>query len=108
MCVMPDSTASHAAPEPAQYDFSHSLQKLLQGKNGPEIIRVSPCTGLLHNPGMIYGYARVSTDSQSEAAQVRQLRAAGAEKVFREVASGSKTERPQLGRLLSQLAEATF
>jgi DNA invertase Pin-like site-specific DNA recombinase len=46
---------------------------------------------------MIYGYARVSTGGQSEAAQVRQLRAAGAAKVFREVASGAKTDRPQLG-----------
>src|ERR1700730_13250327 len=50
---------------------------------------------------MIYGYARVSTDGQSEAAQVRQLRAAGAQKVFREVASGAKTDRPQLRRLLA-------
>ena len=32
---------------------------------------------------MIYGYLRVSTDGQSVAAQVTQLRAAGAEKVFR-------------------------
>ena len=32
---------------------------------------------------MIYGYARVSTDGQSVDAQVKQLRAAGAEKVFR-------------------------
>jgi hypothetical protein len=31
---------------------------------------------------MIYGYARVSTDGQSVAAQVKELRAAGAEKVF--------------------------
>src|SRR5580704_15950922 len=53
---------------------------------------------------MIYGYARVSTDGQSEAAQVRQLRAAGAAKVFREVASGAKTGRPQLRRLLSEVA----
>jgi DNA invertase Pin-like site-specific DNA recombinase len=53
---------------------------------------------------MIYGYARVSTDGQSEAAQVRQLRAAGAGKVFREVASGAKTDRAQLRRLLGQLA----
>ena len=52
---------------------------------------------------MIYGYARVSTDGQSEAAQVRQLRAAGARKVFREVASGAKTDRPQLRRLLAEV-----
>src|SRR5712671_5238325 len=52
---------------------------------------------------MIYGYARVSTDGQSEAAQVRQLRAAGAKKVFREVASGAKTDRPQLRRLLAEV-----
>jgi DNA invertase Pin-like site-specific DNA recombinase len=50
---------------------------------------------------MIYGYARVSTGGQSEAAQVRQLRAAGAGRVFREVASGAKTDRPQLRRLLA-------
>ncbi|HYQ21484.1 MAG TPA: recombinase family protein, partial [Xanthobacteraceae bacterium] len=31
---------------------------------------------------MIYGYARVSTDGQSVAAQVAALRAAGAGKVF--------------------------
>ena len=53
---------------------------------------------------MIYGYARVSTDGQSVEAQVRQLRAAGAGKVFREVASGAKTDRAQLRRLLDQLA----
>jgi DNA invertase Pin-like site-specific DNA recombinase len=52
---------------------------------------------------MIYGYARVSTDGQSEAAQVRQLRAAGAKKVFREVASGAKTDQPQLRRLLAEV-----
>jgi DNA invertase Pin-like site-specific DNA recombinase len=50
---------------------------------------------------MIYGYARVSTDGQSEAAQVRQLRAAGAKRVFREVASGAKTDQPQLRRVLA-------
>src|SRR6266851_2264485 len=52
---------------------------------------------------MIYGYARVSTDGQSVGAQVRQLRAAGARKVFREVASGAKTDRAQLRRLLGEL-----
>jgi DNA invertase Pin-like site-specific DNA recombinase len=45
---------------------------------------------------MIYGYARVSTDSQSVEAQVRQLTKAGCKKVFREIASGAKTERARL------------
>ena len=53
---------------------------------------------------MIYGYARVSTDGQSVDAQVRQLRAAGAGQVFRETASGVKTDRAQLRRVLGQLA----
>jgi len=35
---------------------------------------------------VIYGYARVSTDGQSVDAQIAALTAAGAEKVFREVA----------------------
>ncbi len=50
------------------------------------------------------GYARVSTDGQSVEAQVRQLRTAGCKTVFREVASGAKTDRAQLRRLLDQLA----
>ena len=53
---------------------------------------------------MIYGYARVSTDGQSVDAQVRQLTKAGCEKVFQEVASGAKTDRAQLRRLLEALA----
>jgi DNA invertase Pin-like site-specific DNA recombinase len=52
----------------------------------------------------VYGYARVSTGGQSVDAQTRQLRAAGAGKVFREVASGAKTDRPQLAPLVSELA----
>ena len=53
---------------------------------------------------MKYGYAQVSTDGQSVAAQVAALKAAGAGKVFREVASGAKTDRAQLRRLLAALA----
>jgi len=52
---------------------------------------------------MIYGYARVSTDGQSVEAQVRQLTKAGCKKVFREVASGAKTDRTQLKAALSKL-----
>jgi hypothetical protein len=44
---------------------------------------------LVQNKTMIYGYARVSIDGQSVAADLRKH---GAGKVFREVASGSKTE----------------
>jgi DNA invertase Pin-like site-specific DNA recombinase len=58
----------------------------------------------VHNRGVIYGYARVSTDGQSVEAQVRQLTKAGCKKVFREVASGAKTDRAQLRRLLDTLA----
>src|SRR5271170_4419093 len=52
---------------------------------------------------MKYGYARVSSDGQSVDAQARQLTKAGCKKVFREVASGAKTDRAQLRRLLGQL-----
>src|SRR5260221_4753352 len=52
---------------------------------------------------MKYGYARVSTDGQGDDAQVRQLTKAGCKKVFREVASGAKTDRAQLRRLLDVL-----
>jgi DNA invertase Pin-like site-specific DNA recombinase len=52
---------------------------------------------------MIYGYARVWTNGQSVAAQVAALRKHGAGKVYREVASGTKTERAQLRRVIDQL-----
>lgn len=52
---------------------------------------------------MIYGYARVSTDGQSVAGQVRQLTHAGCTKVFRERAGGATADRAQLRRALDQL-----
>jgi len=52
---------------------------------------------------MIYGYARVSTDGQTVAAQVTALKAAGAGRVFREVASGAKTDRAQLRKAIAAL-----
>ena len=53
----------------------------------------------------IFGYVRVSTDGQSVDAQVKELRAAGAEKVFRETASGVKTNRRELARATNSLCE---
>src|SRR5829696_3947987 len=38
----------------------------------------------------VYGYARVSTDGQTLRAQIAQLRAAGAEKVFQEKVGGAR------------------
>jgi DNA invertase Pin-like site-specific DNA recombinase len=51
----------------------------------------------------IFGYARVSTDGQTLDAQVAALKAAGAVRVFRETASGAKTDRAQLRRMIDQL-----
>ncbi|HVC60729.1 MAG TPA: recombinase family protein [Acetobacteraceae bacterium] len=53
---------------------------------------------------MKYGYARVSTDGQSVTAEVVQLRTAGCSQVFREMASGAKSDRRALRRALDQLA----
>ena len=52
---------------------------------------------------MIIGYARVSTSDQNLDAQLDQLRAAKAEKIFEEKITGTKRTRPQLDALLSQL-----
>jgi DNA invertase Pin-like site-specific DNA recombinase len=53
---------------------------------------------------MLFGYARVSKgEDQSTTAQRRLLRAAGAEKLYEEPASGGRWDRPELTRLLDQL-----
>lgn len=59
----------------------------------------------VHNALVIFGYARVSSDGQSVAAQVDQLTEAGAENVFREKVSGAITQRQQLKRALDALGE---
>ena len=54
-----------------------------------------------HPEGMtIYGYARVSTDGQTLDAQRAALVAAGATKVFHETASGLKSDRKELAKML--------
>lgn len=50
-----------------------------------------------------YGYARVSTDGQTLAAQDAALHAAGCAKVYSETASGAKTDRAQLRKAISKL-----
>jgi DNA invertase Pin-like site-specific DNA recombinase len=50
-----------------------------------------------------YGYARVSTNGQELSGQIAELTGAGCAKVYREKASGAKTDRPELARVLRQL-----
>jgi DNA invertase Pin-like site-specific DNA recombinase len=54
---------------------------------------------------MKLGYARVSTQDQNLALQLDALKAAGCSKIYQEKASGSKTERPELNRLLEIIRE---
>jgi DNA invertase Pin-like site-specific DNA recombinase len=51
----------------------------------------------------IFGYARVSTRDQNPDSQTAALKAAGAETVVTEIASGKSMDRPQLQRLLALL-----
>jgi DNA invertase Pin-like site-specific DNA recombinase len=51
----------------------------------------------------MFGYARVSTDGQTVAAQVAELRAAGCAKVYAETASGASSNRPELRKVLRVL-----
>lgn len=52
----------------------------------------------------VYGYARVSTDGQSLAAQQAELKSANCEKIFQEKVSGARSDRKQLARLMALLA----
>ena len=52
---------------------------------------------------MNIGYARVSTQGQTLESQQEQLEKAGCSKIYRETASGARTDRPQLQSLLKGL-----
>lgn len=59
---------------------------------------------------MTYGYARVSTrgqakDGNSLEAQERSLREAGAEEIYADACTGTKTERPRLNELLEKMRD---
>ncbi|PAL26986.1 MULTISPECIES: recombinase family protein [Acetobacteraceae] len=54
---------------------------------------------------MIYGYARVSTSDQNEGMQVDALKGAGCSEIFTDKASGAKTSRPALDKMLPLLKD---
>jgi DNA invertase Pin-like site-specific DNA recombinase len=53
----------------------------------------------------IIGYCRVSTDGQTLDAQIAELKAAGATRVFAEKQSRARSDRPQLKKALAALGE---
>ena len=52
---------------------------------------------------MNIGYARVSTQGETLESQHEELGKAGCAKIYREVASGARSDRPQLHNLLKGL-----
>jgi DNA invertase Pin-like site-specific DNA recombinase len=53
--------------------------------------------------GMIYGYARVSTEAQDLTGSTAQLKAAGCQMIYREKIIGTTADRPQVNKLVAAL-----
>jgi DNA invertase Pin-like site-specific DNA recombinase len=51
----------------------------------------------------IFGYARVSTRDQNLAGQIAELQAAGCGNIYKEKASGARTDRPDLAKAIRRL-----
>jgi DNA invertase Pin-like site-specific DNA recombinase len=68
----------------------------LEQTQGTDKVPLSCSQILFQNRGMIYGYARVSTEMQ--------LKAAGCQKIFREKITGTTADRPQLKKQIAVLA----
>jgi predicted site-specific integrase-resolvase len=54
-------------------------------------------------PGLLIGYARVSTSRQKLDLQIDALRLAGCDLIYREIASGRDTARPRLAHAITML-----
>lgn len=58
-----------------------------------------------YTEGMIFGYARVSTEDQNLDAQIDALKAAGVARIFQEKKTGKTTNRPELEKVIEHLRE---
>ena len=56
---------------------------------------------------MKIGYARVSTKDQNVDLQLDAIKQVGCERIYQDIASGAKTARPELDRLLADI-RATY
>src|SRR5262249_58293125 len=83
------------------YKFSSFLLTLEIRRFIPAYVRRK---STMRGNGMpLFGYARVSTRDQNLAAQDAELMAAGCAKVFKEKVSGTKTDRPELAKVIGRL-----
>jgi len=63
-----------------------------------------PAAGAVKRPeGSLVGYVRVSTTAQTPALQLDALSEAGCARIFTDVASGAKADRPELAKALDYL-----
>src|SRR5262249_61859735 len=87
-------------------DQSRTTSRSAAGKPSPMIVvsfhMVPP---KVEQEMAVYGYARVSTNGQDLGAQVAELKAAGCGNIYQETASGAKTDRPALARLIRRLED---
>jgi DNA invertase Pin-like site-specific DNA recombinase len=71
---------------------------------GPSRVYLFECCFQKWVAGMaVFGYARVSTRDQDLAGQIAELQAAGCGNIFKEKASGAKTDRPELAKAIRRL-----
>src|SRR6266487_3183825 len=61
------------------------------------------CLSKVEREMAIFGYARVSTRDQNLAGQIAELQAAGCGNIYKEKASGARTDRPELAKAIRRL-----